>query len=60
MSRPLRCPTPGFGPALLLGRAGRDEIIDTDLRVSGEKLCASGFEFAQGNLSDALRHALMR
>lgn len=60
LHRPSAVPTPGFGPALLLGREGRDELVDIDLRVSAEKLSASGFEFAQGTLTDALRHALMR
>lgn len=60
LHRPAVVPTPGFGPKLLLGREGADQIIDTDQRVSSSKLAGTGFAFAQGTLADALRHALMR
>lgn len=60
LHRPAVVPTPAFGPKLLLGREGADQIIDTDQRVSSSKLAGTGFMFAQGTLADALRHALMR
>lgn len=60
MHRPSVVPTPGFGPALLLGRQGKDELVDTDQRVTPRKLLETGFTFGQGHLLDALRHALMR
>lgn len=60
LHRPAAVPTPSFGPALLLGREGRDELVATDQRVMPGKLLDSGFVFAQGHLLAALRHALMR
>lgn len=58
LRRPAIVPTPSFGPALILGREGAGELIDTDQRVSAERLLASGFEFAEPRLPDALRHLL--
>jgi len=58
LRRPALLPTPAFGPALILGREGASEMIDTDQRVSAARLQASGFEFAHPHLTDALRHAL--
>lgn len=60
LHRPSLVPTPALGPKLILGGVGYDQMIDTDQRVSSVKLADSGFWFAQGALSDALRHALMR
>ncbi|MFP5416170.1 MAG: TIGR01777 family oxidoreductase [Actinomycetes bacterium] len=60
LHRPALVPTPAFGPKLVLGERGYDQMIDTDQRVSSAKLVDAGFWFAQGNLGDALRHALMR
>lgn len=60
LHRPSVVPTPGFGPALLLGRQGRDELVATDQRAMPTKLLETGFVFAQGHLLAALRHALMR
>ena len=60
LHRPSLVPTPAFGPVLLLGREGADQIIETDQRVSSAALAASGFRFAQPSLFGALRHALMR
>lgn len=60
LHRPSLVPTPAFGPALLLGREGRDELVSTDQRVMPTKLLDTGFVFAQGHLIAALRHALMR
>lgn len=60
LHRPSVVPTPAIGPTLLLGREGHDQLIDTDQRVTSQKLSESGFWFAQGTLSDALRHVLMR
>nr|NLI51622.1 TIGR01777 family protein [Propionibacterium sp.] len=58
LHRPALLPTPPFGPALILGREGASELIDTDQRVSAARLQASGFEFAHPDLPDALRHVL--
>lgn len=60
LHRPSSIPTPAFGPRILLGAEGYDELINTDQRVSARKLEASGFRFAHGNLGDALRHVLLR
>lgn len=60
LHRPAVVPTPPLGPKLLLGAVGYDQMIDTDQRVSAAKLADSGLWFAQGTLSEALRHALMR
>ena len=60
LHRPAVVPTPALGPKLLLGAVGYDQMIDTDQRVSAAKLADSGLWFAQGTLSEALRHALMR
>lgn len=60
LHRPAALPVPGFGPALVLGREGKDQLIDTDQRVSSAALSASGFGFAQPKLTGALRHVLLR
>ena len=60
LHRPSVVPTPGFGPKVILGVEGHDQMIHTDQRVSSAKLVETGFRFAQNTLSDALRHALMR
>ena len=60
LRRPAKLPTPSFGPKMMLGSEGYDQLIDTDQRVSSEKLTASGFEFAHPTLESALRHTLLR
>lgn len=60
LRRPAAIPTPSFGPKLLLGSEGYDQLINTDQRVSADKLMRSGFEFAHPTLEPALRHTLLR
>ncbi len=60
LHRPALLPTPGFGPALILGSEGRDQLINTDQRVSAARLLGSGFAFAQPDLPAALEHVLAR
>lgn len=60
MRRPAIVATPSFGPSLVLGAEGADQLIATDQHVSCERLLASGFTFAQPTLDAALRHALAR
>lgn len=60
LRRPALLPTPGFGPALILGKEGRDQLIDTDQRVSAARLQGSGFSFGQPTLPGALAHVLAR
>lgn len=60
LHRPAVLPTPAFGPQLVLGREGADELIRTDQHVVPAKLDVTGFAFAQPTLDEALRHALLR
>ncbi|AQP45803.1 TIGR01777 family oxidoreductase [Tessaracoccus flavus] len=60
LQRPSLLPTPSFGPKLIVGDEGYDQLIDTDQRVSADKLLASGFEFTHPTLEPALRHTLLR
>ncbi len=60
LHRPSFLPTPAFGPRLVLGREGAEELVHTDQRVSSARLEAAGFRFAQPDLDTALRHALAR
>lgn len=53
-------PTPSFGPKLLLGAEGHDQLIDTDQNVSSAKLAATGFSFHEPTVAEALAHTLMR
>ena len=58
LHRPALLPVPVAGPALVLGRAGADELIRTDQDVSDDRLRRSGFEPAHPDLEHALRHLL--
>lgn len=60
LHRPAVLPTPSFGPKLLLGSEGYDQLIDTDQRVSSAKLIGSEFRFGQTTLTDGLRHVLQK
>lgn len=60
LHRPSLVPTPAFGPKLLLGAEGYDQLIDTDQKVSAAQLIGSGFQFRQVRIRDALRHTLVR
>lgn len=60
MHRPSLLPTPEFGPRLVVGREGVEELVRTDQRVSADKLRAAGFQFAHPELTPALRHVLAR
>ncbi len=60
LHRPAGVPTPAFGPALLLGREGADELVRTDQEVSCRKAERSGFRFGQPDLASALHHVLVR
>ena len=44
----------------MLGREGARAIVETDQRVSDERLRASGFQAAHPELEGALRHVLRR
>ena len=60
LHRPSAVPVPPFGPRLVLGREGARAIVETDQRVSDERLRASGFQAAHPELEGALRHVLRR
>lgn len=60
LHRPALLPVPGFGPRLVLGAQGADELIRTDQHVSDARLRSTGFTAAHGTLEEALRHALWR
>ncbi len=56
LRRPALLRTPGFGPALVLGAEGKDQLIDTNQRVGVGKLLASDFHFGEPTLYSALQH----
>ncbi|WP_193107442.1 TIGR01777 family oxidoreductase [Brachybacterium sp. FME24] len=60
LRRPSLVPVPAFGPRLVLGADGADELVQTDQNVSDARLEASGFEAAHPTLEHALRHVLRR
>jgi uncharacterized protein (TIGR01777 family) len=60
LHRPAVLPVPSFGPALLLGREGAEEIVRASQRVAAGALIATGYEFRQPTLDAALRHVLGR
>lgn len=60
MRRPAKLPVPAFGPKLLLGKQGAEELAFASQRVSSDKLTGSGYEFRHTDLEAALRHNLGR
>ncbi|MGM0385291.1 MAG: TIGR01777 family oxidoreductase [Actinomycetota bacterium] len=58
LRRPALVPVPAFGPRLLLGAEGADSLALVNQRVSSAVVEASGYEFRQPTLEDALRHVL--
>ncbi|MGO2360052.1 MAG: TIGR01777 family oxidoreductase [Brachybacterium tyrofermentans] len=60
LHRPAVVPVPAFGPKLLLGADGADELIQADQNVSDARLQASGFRAAHTTLEQALQHVLWR
>lgn len=58
LHRPSLVPTPGFGPRLVLGRQGADELVHTDQRVSSARAEQLGFTYSHPQLEAALRHVL--
>ena len=58
MHRPSLVPTPEFGPRLVLGREGAEELVHTDQKVSSARLEGLGFRFSHPDLESARRHAL--
>jgi len=60
LRRPAVLPVPAFGPALLLGREGAEEIVRASQNVVAGALESTGYEFRQPTLEAALRHLLGR
>ncbi|AYF73864.1 TIGR01777 family protein [Nocardia yunnanensis] len=60
LHRPAVLPVPRFGPALLLGREGVDELAAASQRVLPKRLEADGHQFRYADLDSALRHVLGR
>lgn len=60
LRRPSLVPTPAFGPRLVLGGEGAQEIVHTDQRVSSARAEQLGHRFSHPDLEPALRHALAR
>jgi hypothetical protein len=60
LRRPAAVPVPAFGPRLLLGAEGADELAGASQRVHPERLLAAGHPFRHPRLEPALRHLLGR
>lgn len=60
LKRPTFVPVPGFGPAILLGREGADELALANQRVLPTVLQSRGHEFRYPHLGGALAHELGR
>ncbi|GAA0979462.1 TIGR01777 family oxidoreductase [Nocardiopsis tropica] len=60
LRRPAALPVPGWGPALLLGREGADEVALADQRVAPARLEAAGHRFRYPRLEAALAHLFGR
>lgn len=58
LHRPALLPTPSFGPRLLLGREGADEVAFAGQRGIPARLQELGHSFRFTDIDDALRHLL--
>lgn len=58
LHRPALLPTPSFGPRLLLGREGADEVAFAGQRASPSRLQELDHRFRFTDIDDALRHLL--
>lgn len=58
LHRPAKIPTPSFGPRLLLGAEGADELAFASQRVSAAKIVDTGFQFRHPTVEFALEHVL--
>lgn len=56
LHRPARLPTPSFGPRLLLGAEGAQEVAFANQRVLPTRLLELGHRFRFTRVGDALRH----
>jgi uncharacterized protein (TIGR01777 family) len=60
LGRPAAVPVPAFGPRLLLGAEGAEELAQASQRVRPERLLTAGHPFRNARLEPALRHLLGR
>jgi uncharacterized protein len=60
LHRPALVPVPGFGPRLLLGGEGAQEIAEASQYVRPQRLINAGHHFRYPQLEAALRHVLGR
>lgn len=60
LGRPHALRVPAFGPALLLGQEGADELALASQRLSVDRAVAAGQRFRHPTLEAALRHELCR
>ncbi|MFB7716049.1 TIGR01777 family oxidoreductase [Nocardia sp. NPDC056100] len=60
LHRPAILPVPGFGPALLLGKQGAQELANASQRVTPARLTAAEHRFRTPDLEKTLRHLLGR
>lgn len=60
LHRPSAIPVPSFGPQLLLGKQGAEELALADQDVSAEKVLGAGYAFRHSSLQEALHHILGR
>lgn len=58
LHRPAKLPTPTFGPQLLLGKEGAQEIAFASQRVIPARLLELPHQFRFGSLDKALKHVL--
>jgi uncharacterized protein (TIGR01777 family) len=60
LRRPALVPVPTFGPRLLLGAEGANQLAQASQRVRPERLLTAGHPFRYPQLEPALRHLLGR
>jgi uncharacterized protein len=60
LRRPTLIPTPAFGPRLLVGKEGAQELAEASQRVRPDALLTAGHPFRHTRLEPALRHLLGR
>jgi uncharacterized protein (TIGR01777 family) len=58
LRRPAILPTPRFGPELLLGKQGAEEMAYSSIDMSADKALSAGFGFVEPTLEGALRRTL--
>lgn len=60
LRRPALLPVPRFGPRIMLGEQGAEELAETNQYVSAERLLGHGHQFRHPDLESTLRHLFGR